>query len=152
MADNMSSEQRSFTMSRIRSRGNKTTEKRLEEILRAYGVEGWKSQMDLVGKPDFVFKDQRLAVFVDGCFWHGCPKCRLAPKTNVEYWTNKIRRNRKRDRDVKRILAAEGWMVKRIWEHSLKSPKRVVATIKGAIDRASTAVNGLLVEPPKSSR
>lgn len=130
MADNMSSEQRSFTMSRIRSQGNKTTEKKLQAVLRSCGIDGWESQPDLPGKPDLVFREQRLVVFVDGCFWHGCPKCKLRPKTNEHYWKAKMTNNRKRDRKISQELRGAGWSVWRIWEHSLKNPGRIAAAVR----------------------
>jgi DNA mismatch endonuclease, patch repair protein len=67
--------------------------------------------------PDVVFRRERLAVFVDGCFWHGCPEHFRTPKTNAEYWAAKIARNRDRDDRVNAALVAEGWEVMRIWEH-----------------------------------
>jgi DNA mismatch endonuclease, patch repair protein len=66
---------------------------------------------------DLVFTRQRLAVFVDGCFWHGCPQHAVAPHTNVRFWTDKLARNRERDRDTDALLASAGWTVLRIWEH-----------------------------------
>ena len=76
---------------------------------------------DLPGIPDFVFDEARLVVFVDGCFWHGCPHCgRGTPKTNRDYWTEKIASNMRRDRSNARKLRALGWRVTRIWEHELK--------------------------------
>ncbi len=74
MADVFSKSKRSKVMAAIRSKGNKDTELRLAFILRAYGIKGWRRHYPLPGKPDFVFPKQRLAVFVDGCFWHSCPK------------------------------------------------------------------------------
>lgn len=74
-------------------------------------------------RPDFVFTQPKLAVFVDGCFWHGCSQCRrnLKPKTNRSFWNSKIEANRSRDRRNSRNLRAKGWRVIRIWEHSLKA-------------------------------
>jgi len=81
-----------------------------------------------VGKPDFVFPDQRLAVFVDGCFWHGCPLHGTNPATNREFWSEKITRNRQRDREVNRALRALGWRILRIWEHELTLKRQPEAT------------------------
>ena len=107
-------------MSRIRGHGNKTTELRLIAIFRNAKIRGWRRNKDLVGRPDFVFPDARLAVFVDGCYWHGCPKHFRLPASNTSYWKEKIALNKSRDRRVTRILKSEGWKVVRIWEHSLR--------------------------------
>jgi DNA mismatch endonuclease (patch repair protein) len=66
---------------------------------------------------DLVFPRIRLAVFVDGCFWHGCPEHHATPRTNTPYWSDKIQRNRARDAETDQCLAREGWEVIRIWEH-----------------------------------
>lgn len=68
-------------------------------------------------KVDVVFTRARIAVFVDGCFWHGCPKHGSAPKGNAHYWTPKLQRNHERDQEVTRALEADGWTVLRFWEH-----------------------------------
>ena len=72
------------------------------------------------GKPDFVFSKLKTAVFVDGCFWHGCPRHATKPKTRAAFWAAKLNGNRARDRKVNRLLRAKGWRVIRIWEHELK--------------------------------
>lgn len=110
---------RSQLMSRIRGRGNKRTELRLITLFRAFGITGWRRGSVLPGKPDFVFPRKRLAVFVDGCFWHGCPRHGSRPRTNALFWARKIARNRQRDRDVNQELRLRGWQVVRIWEHEL---------------------------------
>jgi DNA mismatch endonuclease (patch repair protein) len=116
-------------MAKIRSKGNKSTELRLVAILREHRVSGWRRNMELPGRPDFVFRKHRLAVFVDGCFWHGCPlHCRM-PKSRIEYWKPKIARNKKRDKVVQSTLRASGWRVLRIWEHELSDNKRVAEMI-----------------------
>lgn len=122
MADNMSASDRSRTMASIRSSGNVTTEQRLQQILEDYDVMGWVRQPKVLGKPDFAFLEHKVAVFVDGCYWHGCPRCKLKAKTNTDYWDKKIRRNRARDRHVTCTLETEGWTVVRFWEHSLSRP------------------------------
>ncbi len=121
MADILSRKKRSALMARIRGRGNKATELRLIAIMRARGITGWKRNVSLLGRPDFVFPRERLAVFVDGCFWHGCPIHATWPKQNAEFWRAKILRNRQRDRAVNRLLRRKGWRVVRIWEHALKA-------------------------------
>ena len=95
-------------MAAIRSRGNKDTELKLASILRAHGITGWRRSQRLPGKPDFVFRRQRLAVFVDGCFWHGCPRCTQAPKNNAAYWRAKASYNKRRDAKVGRELRERG--------------------------------------------
>ena len=89
----------------------------------------------MFGKPDFVFPKARVAVFVDGCFWHGCPQHATWPKQNAAFWAEKIGRNQARDRKVTRTLRATGWTVLRIWEHALKKPERVLARVRRAVAR-----------------
>jgi DNA mismatch endonuclease (patch repair protein) len=127
MADVFSKSKRSEVMSRIRAHGNKATELALISFLRLYGITGWRRRQPLFGKPDFVFRKQKVAVFVDGCFWHGCPKHGTRPKSNAAFWNDKIHRNITRDRLVNATLRAEGWQVLRIWEHDLlkKNAKRL---------------------------
>lgn len=106
-------------MSRIRGSGNKETELKLIKIFRLHGVTGWRRKAPVFGKPDFVFPMLRLAVFVDGCFWHACPIHATQPKTNAEFWQTKVARNQARDKLVTRTLRRAGWRVLRIWEHEL---------------------------------
>jgi DNA mismatch endonuclease (patch repair protein) len=89
----------------------------------------------LLGKPDFVFPKLRLAVFVDGCFWHACPLHATKPRNNAAFWRKKLARNRARDRKVNRTLRAAGWRVLRIWEHELvrKRQERLVARLRRAL-------------------
>jgi DNA mismatch endonuclease (patch repair protein) len=132
-------------MSRIRSRGNADTELALARLLRAEGISGWRRHLQVriaergarnqtsskpgaqrtarptfIVRPDFVFKEVRLALFVDGCFWHGCPKHGTKPRNNAAFWRKKLTANVARDRRVNRALRAAGWRVLRIWEHDLK--------------------------------
>jgi DNA mismatch endonuclease (patch repair protein) len=122
MTDVFSKEKRSEVMSRIRGRGNRSTEVKMAAQFRKSGVKGWRRHQDLPGKPDFAFHGEKVAVFVDGCFWHGCPRCYRAPATNAEFWINKIESNKCRDRRVSRMLRASGWSVVRVRECSLKRP------------------------------
>lgn len=94
-------------------------------ILRANAISGWRRHPPLPGRPDFVFRAQRVALFIDGCFWHGCPKCYRAPKDRAAYWSRKVDGNRKRDRHASAQLRASGWRVMRIWEHDLKRERGV---------------------------
>ena len=107
-------------MSRVRSKGNFSTELRLVALFRKEGITGWRRSYPLFGKPDFVFPKLRLAVFVDGCFWHGCPVHGTLPRSNQAFWRTKLERNATRDRLVTRTLRARGWRVLRIWHHALK--------------------------------
>src|SRR5438105_3562271 len=118
-------------MSRIRSTGNITTERRLLLLLRGARLTGWRRHMPIPGHPDFVWPDARVAVFVDGCFWHGhnCGK-NITPKTNANAWHQKISRNMARDRTSSRQLRQLGWRVARIWECQLaKNGQRCVSRI-----------------------
>lgn len=123
MADWLSREQRSRNMSRIRSSGNKSTELAFVKIIRAAGISGWRRNIQLPGKPDFVFRSHHLAVFIDGCFWHGCPRCYRLPKDNRRYWQTKVMSNRRRDRRASRLLRSREWRVLRFWEHLLETEK-----------------------------
>src|SRR5260221_9025305 len=113
MADVLTKKKRSQVMAAIRSRGNKDTELRFRAILRQLHITGWRRHYSLVGKPDFVFPKLRLAIFIDGCFWHGCPKHGRKPGSNRSYWLAKLARNRARDREVVRLLRKKGWQVLR---------------------------------------
>jgi DNA mismatch endonuclease (patch repair protein) len=135
---------RSQLMSRIRSKGNKTTEQALSRLLAEGAVTGWRRHLPLAGHPDFVFKKSRIAVFVDGCFWHGCASCYQAPKTRPEFWQEKVRRNRKRDRVVNKLLRSLGWRVVRIRECQLKeNPTGCVRRIRAALSRQAAASRGI---------
>lgn len=116
------SEKRSQAMRAVKGRKNKTTEMRLRSALVRASIHGWKMRMPgTLGMPDFIFPREKVAVFTDGCFWHGCPRCYHSPiKSNTAYWTEKIKRNISRDRRVNRRLRNAGWRVLRFWEHELK--------------------------------
>lgn len=112
---------RSKTMAAIKGKGNKSTEVRLRLAFVRIGLRGWAMhEKTIIGKPDFFFYNQRLAIFVDGCFWHGCPLCGHIPKTNSSFWKTKIKLNKIRDRNTKKRLKAEGINVLRIWEHDIR--------------------------------
>src|SRR2546428_403859 len=133
MSDVFTKKKRSQVMAAIRSCGNKDTEIKLKEILRLHKIKGWRRQQPITGKPDFVFQQEKLAVFVDGCFWHGCRwHCRM-PKTRVSFWKNKIGANKKRDGFVTRTLRRKGWRVLRLWEHSLREPDKVVSKLQARL-------------------
>ena len=119
MSDVFTKAKRSEVMSRIRGRGNKETELALAKLFRAHGITGWRRHQSLFGKPDFTFRKQRVVVFVDGCFWHGCPTHSNMPVNNRLFWEKKLGANKLRDRLVTATLREQGWLVLRIWEHEL---------------------------------
>lgn len=122
---------RSRTMAAIRGKGNKSTELRLRMALVRLGIAGWHlHSRALPGKPDFFFENERVAVFVDGCFWHGCPKCGHTPKTRSAFWVAKFERNKERDRRNVRSLMNSGIEVVRLWEHQLKSPQGLAGAVR----------------------
>lgn len=106
MADIFTKAKRSQVMSRIRSRGNRATELALIRVFRAHQITGWRRHQPVFGKPDFVFPKLRAAVFVDGCFWHGCPLHATKPKNNAAFWRKKLAANQARDRLVTRLACA----------------------------------------------
>jgi DNA mismatch endonuclease (patch repair protein) len=110
---------RSEVMSRVRGRGNKATELALIALLRRRRITGWRRNQRVFGKPDFVFQKLRVALFVDGCFWHGCPRHATKPKNNAAFWRRKFAANKTRDLLVNRTLRKRGWRVLRIWQHEL---------------------------------
>jgi len=159
-------------MSRSRSRGNRDTELALAKLLRAHQITGWRRQQTVRlsversavrVRPDFVFPKQPLAIFVDGCFWHGCPKHsnpkrwlkkssmgmaettetprqargdKPGRRTGKVFWADKLRANIARDRFVTRTLRRQGWKVVRLWEHDLaKSPARCLRRIRHVLRR-----------------
>jgi len=141
MTDVFTKAKRSDVMSRIRGRGNKNTELALMRLLRRHRVVGWRRHQPVFGKPDFVFPKAKVAVFVDGCFWHGCPKHFSPPANNRAFWRRKLAANQARDRRVNRSLRKEGWRVVRIWEHALVKRGAVcVRRIKAALEAAEAAV------------
>ncbi len=119
MVDNLTPEQRRKTMQRISSTGTKAERMVMDELERR-GYKFVRHDKTLIGKPDIVFLEKRLAVFIDSDFWHGNPKRFIMPKTNVEYWEKKLEGNKKRDRKVNRQLRKEGWNILRIWEYDIK--------------------------------
>jgi DNA mismatch endonuclease, patch repair protein len=117
--------QRSSLMSRVRRSGT-DCEVALRRALRRAGFRYRLSCASfLPGRPDLILPEHRLAVFVDGCFWHGCPFHGSIPKSNRSFWLAKIRANRRRDIRVSRALRRLGWKVIRIWEHQIRDEARV---------------------------
>ena len=133
VADLFSKQTRSRIMSAIRKRGNRTTELRLVMLFREHRITGWRRHRPVPGRPDFVFPKLRIAVFVDGCFWHRCRwHCRL-PSSNRGYWRPKLARNRRRDRLNSAMLRKSGWVVVRLWEHQLTNPVAVAVRVRRAL-------------------
>ena len=123
--DTISRQKRSWIMAQVKSSGNRSTEAALLAVMRENRITGWRRGYPLIGKPDFVFPRAKIAVFVDGYFWHGHPqKCRV-PKAHRAYWMKKIARNVARDRQVRRALQEKGWKVVRIWEDSVQKQATV---------------------------
>lgn len=134
MPDVLTQEQRSFCMSRIRGR-NTQPEVQLRKVLWALGAR-FRVYAKLPGKPDIVFSGAKVAIFVDGCFWHGCPEHRVQPKTNREFWLRKLRQNRARDRKVGTLLVDDGWVVLRFWEHHVRlAPDQTAQAILRTVER-----------------
>ncbi len=129
MTDVFTKEKRSEVMSRIRGKGNKDTELVMIQILRKHHISGWRRNQAVMGKPDFIFPKQKVALFVDGCFWHGCPKHSNMPKNNRAFWENKLQGNKVRDKYVSRTLRQAKWKVIRVWEHDLSNFDRVAKRI-----------------------
>ena len=142
MADVFTKSKRSQVMARIKGRGNKDTELALMKLLRRHHITGWRRHVEIRGRavlpggpefraaqqrppvfrvrPDFVFPKLKLAVFVDGCFWHACPKHATQPKGNAAFWKKKLAANKARDCRVNQTLRKAGWRVVRVWEHELR--------------------------------
>ena len=116
MADIHSEEKRSYNMSRIRGRDTKP-ELKLKDF---FEKKNFIYQADKYGKPDFINYRKKIVVFIDGCFWHKCPRCFKLPETNKEFWKNKINNNVRRDKEVTLNYKNSGWKVVRIWTHDLK--------------------------------
>jgi DNA mismatch endonuclease (patch repair protein) len=157
MTDFLTKIQRSERMSRIRSRGNKDTELAMARLLRTNKITGWRRHLEVRSqklevrrkaartshlsprpfrvRPDFVFLKSSTAIFVDGCFWHGCPRHGTQPAGNRSFWKKKFARNQSRDRLVSRTLRGNGWQVIRIWEHELtrKNEARLLKRIHRAL-------------------
>jgi DNA mismatch endonuclease (patch repair protein) len=137
MADVFTKKKRSEIMSRIRGKNTKLESdflKKLSAVSHAKGYRYRKHYAKLPGKPDIAFPGRKIAVFIDGCFWHGCKKHSRVPLSNVPYWSEKIGRNRARDVKNTKILKKEGWTVLRFWEHDVKKQpetaiKKILKTV-----------------------
>lgn len=134
MADFLTKAQRSALMASIKGRANKRTELVLSALFQKNGIKGWRRHYPIAGKPDFVFTKARLAIFVDGCFWHACPWHYRPPTSNIAFWQTKMAANRSRDKKVSARLRSQGWKVVRLWEHSLCKPEQVLNRIQTALN------------------
>lgn len=121
MTDTFSKIERSAIMRKIKQNGNKTTEQKLIEIFKQKNIKGWRRHYKVKGKPDFVFLNSKIAVFADGCFWHGHHCRNIIPKQNAEYWNKKRQRNIDRDKRVNKLFEKRGWTVLRFWECQIKT-------------------------------
>jgi DNA mismatch endonuclease, patch repair protein len=130
MADTFTKEVRSNIMRAVKSKGNKSTEGKLIKLFKEKKLTGWRRNYPIFGKPDFVFPKNKVAVFADGCFWHGHNCRNISPKSNAEYWMAKIAKNKNRDKEVNKVLKEKGWSIFRIFECKIKRsflPQKLVA-------------------------
>lgn len=134
--DVLTTEQRSHCMSSIRGKNTKP-ELVLRKALWAAGLQ-YRLKNRLPGRPDIIFPGMKIAIFVDGCFWHKCPEHFQAPAQNARFWADKIARNVERDQEANLQLEAEGWRVIRLWEHEVRdSPGSCVSRIRKLIKKAA---------------
>lgn len=124
MADIFDHKKRSHIMSKVKSNNNKSTELKLIQIFKANEIIGWKRNYRVKGHPDFVFLNKKVAIFVDGCFWHGHDCRNTCPSDNAEYWQKKRERNIMHDKEITALFEQRGWIVIRIWECELKEKNR----------------------------
>lgn len=133
MTDTVSQKTRSKIMAKVHSRGTKLEIALLNTLIQR----GWdffeEQAQDILGHPDFVYRACKVAIFVDSCYWHGCPQHLRMPSSNIDYWTKKIARNKKRDVRIRKQLREEGWYVVSIWEHELPN----APSLKGKFTRLS---------------
>lgn len=121
---------RSRAMAAVRSKHNRSTEMRFRMALVRAGIANWVTHENLPGRPDIYFPTAKVAIFLDGCFWHGCKSCGHIPKTNSLFWKTKISRNQDRDRRNTRLVRKSAIRVIRIWEHSLNDPRQIQRILK----------------------
>lgn len=119
MTDVLTRKQRSYCISQIHGE-NTQPELLLREAISKAGIRGYRLHYRLPGKPDIVFPKRKIAIFIDGCFWHKCPKCFPMLSTTKRYWVRKISNNVKRDKTVSKQLRDKGWKVVRLWEHDVR--------------------------------
>lgn len=136
MSDIYNKEKRSEIMRKIKSKGNRTTELQLIELFKEEGIRGWRRGYPVKGHPDFVFLEKRIAIFVDGCFWHGHDCRNTKPKSNNAFWENKIIGNIEHDKSISELFIRRGWQVVRIWECEFRTKNR-----KSLIERLNKVLN-----------
>ena len=138
MTDVLTPDQRKLNMSRVRGK-NTGPEIKLRKLLWSRGIRGYRIHHNLLGKPDIVFTKKKIAIFIDGCFWHKCPVCFHEPETRKEFWVKKISSNVERDEKVNLQLQKEGWTVRRFWEHEVrKNPEKILSKIIDLLHRKNT--------------
>lgn len=121
MVDTVSKDVRSRVMRCIPSKGTKPEVLMRLALVRGR-LRGWRMhKIGLPGKPDFIFEKKKLAIFIDGCFWHGCRDCYRGPKSNKRYWVSKLRLNKARDKRNSKLLLSRGWRILRLWEHQARA-------------------------------
>lgn len=130
MSDIFNKAKRSEIMKKVRSKNNKSTELKLIQIFKENNIHGWRRNYKVKGHPDFVFINKKIAIFVDGCFWHGHNCRNTKPKDNQEYWDKKRERNMKHDKEITEYFENRGWTVIRIWECELKKDNKNNLLIK----------------------
>lgn len=150
MKDFFTRTERSQLMSRIRGRANVSTELKIAGILRAARVKGWRRHLPLPGRPDFTFPAQRVCIFVHGCFWHDCPRCKKRSSTRPDYWAAKIEMNRRRDRRVSRELRRRGYKVIVVWECTLRRryPQTAILRLIKLLNASGVIRRASMVMPP----
>lgn len=136
MADVFSKEQRSDVMRAVKSKNTKSTEGKLIKVFKENHITGWRHNYQVKGHPDFVFLEKRVAIFVDGCFWHGHDCRNTFPANNADYWSEKRERNIHRDRETTERFEKRGWTVVRIWECELARKK-----LPGTVERLLHILN-----------
>lgn len=138
MSDVFDKKARSEIMRAVKSKNPKSTELTLIKLFKENHIIGWRHSYNVKGHPDFVFLKERLAIFVDGCFWHGHDCRNTRPADNAEYWAKKRARNMQHDKEVTELFERRGWTVIRIWECELRrknmdqTVQRIATALKNA--------------------
>lgn len=136
MGDVFSKEDRSAIMRSVKSKNTKSTELTMIKLFRENHITGWRHNYNVKGHPDFVFLNKKVAIFVDGCFWHGHDCRNTRPSENSEYWAKKRERNVRHDKEINVLFEKRGWTVLRIWECELKKKNQAntLKRIKSVLD------------------